>query len=163
MSQRQTSQRYKTFGGSRAVRHPQVDYAAGLDIHVIIAARAGRPFEDVELARQVCRAVEVVCGQLEYRLYGYCLMPDHLHALLSPGASGVELRTWLQRFKSFTAHWAKRYRGADGLWQRSCYDHVCREGETAEGVLRYIANNPVRNGLVENWKTWPWTRVFVEI
>ncbi|UCC30976.1 MAG: transposase [Phycisphaerales bacterium] len=84
---------YKTFGTSRAVRHPQADYAADLDIHVVVAARAGRPFENTELACQVCRSVEVVCKQLGYRLYGYCLMPEHLHVLLSPGTSGVELKT----------------------------------------------------------------------
>lgn len=154
---------YKTFGTSRAVRHPQADYAADLDIHVVIAARAGRPFENTELACQVCRSVEVVCRQLGYRLYGYCLMPGHLHVLLSPGTSGVELKTWLQRFKSFTGHWAKRHQGIEGLWQRSCYDQVCREGETAERVLTYIMDNPVKEGLAEDWKAWPWSKVFVEI
>jgi hypothetical protein len=101
MQQYQQARLYKTFGASRAVRHAEADYAADIDIHVVIAARTGRPFEDRELGRQVCRSVEVVCQQLGYRLYGYCLMPDHLHALLSPGTSHIELKVWLHRFKSF--------------------------------------------------------------
>ena len=163
MQQHGPTRVYKTFGTSRAVRHTQADYAADIDIHLIIAARTGQLFEDAELACQVCHSVEVVCRQLGYRLYGYCLMPEHLHVLLSPGTSGVELRTWLQRFKSFTGHWAKRHCRINGLWQRSCYDHVCREGEAAECVLRYIMDNPVKDGLVEEWRAWPWSKVFVEM
>jgi len=163
MGRHRLSDIYTTFGASRAVRHPRADYGSDPDIHVVIAAVSGKAFENADLARQVCQSVQVVSEQLGYRLYGYCLMPDHLHVLLSPADSRVELGTWLQRFKSFTAHWAKRRCGITGLWQRSCYDHVCREGETAEGVLRYILDNPVRAGLVDEWQAWPWSGVFMDV
>jgi REP element-mobilizing transposase RayT len=163
MHRNRLSDRYRTFETSRAVRHPRADYSADLDIHVVIAVHRGRPFEDAGLAREVCQSVEVCSERFGYRLYGYCLMPDHLHVLLSPGESGVELGTWLQRFKSYTAHWAKRHRGMPALWQRSCYDHVCRDGETAEHVLRYILDNPVKEGLTDDWRAWPWSRALIDV
>jgi hypothetical protein len=30
-------------------------------------------------------------------------------------------------------------------------------------VLFYIANNPIRRGLVDDWQKWPWTRVFIKM
>jgi putative transposase len=153
---------YRTYGASRALRHPDAEYSADLDIHIVIAAGHGAPFREPELAAEVCRSVEVTTTALGFRLYGYCLMPDHLHVLLSPAESGRPLSEWLQTFKSYTAHWAKRNCGIAKLWQRSCYDHICREGEDAERVLDYIRNNPVRRGLVDCVDDWPWGRSLID-
>jgi len=154
--------KYKTYGGSRAVRLPDFDYVGEVDIHVVICTESGQPFGSDTLAKEVCRSIEITSEKLQYRLYGYCLMPDHLHVLLSPAHSGKPLRNWLQTFKSYTAHWAKRNLGIPTLWQRSCHDHVCRTGETAEHVLRYILNNPIRAGLVKCAEDWIWSRSFIE-
>lgn len=103
------------------------------------------------------------CELRKYRLYGYCLMPNHLHVLLSPAESGVSVGEWLNAFKGFTTTEYVKNGGDAPLWQRSAHDHVCRDGETAETVMKYIAENPVRRGLVEDWREWKWTRVFVEL
>jgi len=90
-------------------------------------------------------------------------MPDHLHVLLSPARSALAVSQWLRRFKSYTTN---EFVGAGGdapLWQRLAHDHVCRDDETAEKVLTYIVNNPVRAELVRCWRDWPWTKVFIEI
>jgi hypothetical protein len=81
----------------------------------------------------------------------------------SPADSGISIDVCLQRFKSYTGHAYAKLGGHPPLWQRSAFDHVCRHGETAEKVLTYIVNNPVRARLVERWQDWPWTKVFIEI
>ncbi len=90
-------------------------------------------------------------------------MPDHLHVLLSPTASDKPIQLWLREFKSFTTNRFQKLVGQRVLWQRSAYDHVCRDGETAENVLAYVVNNPIRNELTERWQDWPWTKVFIQI
>ncbi len=152
-----------TYADSRAVRLDECDYSADVDIHVTLCADRGRPFEHADIARLACENVEYYCEKLGYRLYGYCAMPDHLHVLLSPAASGVPLSRWLREFKSFTTNKHQKMTGNARLWQRSANDHVCRQGETAETVLRYIVENPVRAGLVEQWQDWPWTKVFIKL
>lgn len=152
----------RTYGESRALRSPCCDYASNVDIHVTLCADRGEPFGDGGVASIVCRNVEFYCRKMEFTLYGYCLMPDHLHVLLSPGESGTALSRWLDSFKSYTTHEFMKTGGLAPLWQRSAHDHVCRTGETAERVMSYVANNPVRAGLVPKWDAWPWTRVFVQ-
>ena len=151
-----------TYGRSHAVRHPDCDYIGDIDIHTTLCADCEKPFNNNELARMVCENVEFYCTKLAYRLYGYTLMPDYLHVLLSPADSSKPLSYWLDVFKSFTTHTFMKLGGSPPLWQRSGYDHVCRAAETADSVLTYIANNPVRAELVECWRDWPWTKVFID-
>jgi REP element-mobilizing transposase RayT len=152
-----------TFRRSHAVRHPDCDYAGEIDVHLTLCAATGRPFERLDLAQFVCGTVEKTSTLLAFRLYGYCLMPDHLHVLLSPAESRVPVGTWLREFKSFTTRRQQLQSGEAELWQRSAHDHVCRTEETAEKVLAYIVNNPVRAGLVERWQDWAWTKVFIAV
>ncbi|HKQ48498.1 MAG TPA: transposase [Phycisphaerae bacterium] len=153
----------RTHGRSRAVRWDRYNYRDDAVIHITNCADRGAPFSDAGVAKMTADSVIRCCELRMYRLFGFCLMPDHLHTLLSPGDSGCPLAQWLDAFKSFTGHEFVKLGGVPPLWQRSCYDHVCRDGETAENVMRYIVNNPVRKGLVEDWRDWPWTRVFIEI
>jgi len=40
------------------------------------------------------------------------------------------------------------------FWQREYYDHLIRNENELQGALRYVAENPVKAGLV-NWG-WVW-------
>jgi REP element-mobilizing transposase RayT len=65
----------------------------------------------------------------------------------------------MRSFKGRTARFANQLLGRTGkFWQRETYDHFVREGEW-ERILWYIAMNPVRAGLVDNWYDWPYTFV----
>lgn len=152
-----------TYGRSRAVRWDRCDYSGDEIIHTTIRANGGTPFLNETLAEVVCSNVSFYSDKMSFRLFGHCLMPDHLHVLLSPNCGGRTLGDWLQAFKSFTTNRFIGLGGTPPLWQRSAHDHICREGETAESVLRYILENPVRAGLVDDWKKWKWSRCFIEL
>lgn len=153
---------HRTYGGSRAVRLPDYDYAADVPTHLTICAE--HPVTaDEAVSRVICENVEFYCRRLQYALFCYCLMPDHLHVLLSPAESGILIEKWLDSFKSFTTHQYMKAGGRPPLWQRSANDHVCRVHETVENVTRYIVTNPVRAGMVTRWDEWAYTKVFVEL
>lgn len=137
-------------------------YATDTPIHLTICAADGQPFADRELATQTCTALERTCASLEYRLYAYCLMPDHMHALVSPADSETPVATLLRRFKSFTTRAFQKRSGLPRLWQLSARDRLARPAEDPVVLATYIANNPVRRGLVQVWTDWPYTRVYVE-
>ncbi|NLX21976.1 MAG: hypothetical protein GXY55_09970 [Phycisphaerae bacterium] len=161
-SSRPAQEAWRTYDKSHAVRLPDHDYAADVPTHLTICAEYVVT-DDPAFAQVICGNVDFYGCRLRYDLFCYCLMPDHLHVLLSPGASGIPIAKWLDSFKSFTTHEFMKTGGHAPLWQRSANDHVCRASETVENVARYIVNSPVRAGLVEKWDDWPWTKVFVEI
>ncbi len=103
---------------------------------------------------------EVVAGALRhfdgerYSLLAWCIMPNHVHVVFEP-SSGNALADILHSWKSFTARRANEILGATGhFWQREYYDHLVRDPEDLDRVVRYVVENPHRAGL-ENWK-WVW-------
>jgi REP element-mobilizing transposase RayT len=154
--------RLATWGRGRTVRLADHDYAADCPVHVTICALGGRPFANAAVAALVCASVEQAATKLAFRLYAYCLMPDHLHVLLSPGDSRRPIADFLHSMKSYTTCEYRRMCGVARLWQTTAYDHVLRDDERVPSVAAYIANNPVRAELVTCWQEWPYTRVLVE-
>jgi len=59
--------------------------------------------------------------------------------------------------KGPSAHSINRLLGRKGsLWQRESFDHILRSEEKLTEKGEYIANNPVRAGLVSTSDEWPW-------
>jgi len=45
------------------------------------------------------------------------------------------------------------------VWQRSFWDHFLRSDEPLEHACIYVLNNPVRAGMVEDWRKYPFAGV----
>jgi putative transposase len=83
-----------------------------------------------------------------YEIHVYCLMPDHIHFLVSAMKEKDSIKLFVNRFKGISTRIAWQY-GIDGvLWQRRFYDHILRRDEEVGKIGQYILNNPVRRGLV---------------
>ena len=150
----------KTYGRSHAVRLQEYDYASDADIHIVLCARDGAPFRDASFAAFICENVEFYAKRVGYRLYGYCLMPDHLHLLiigLKSSSDQLKLTKQLRRELNKLLH---PYR-----LQSQAHDHVLREKElekTAfQGIAYYIQQNPVRKNLSQDWKDYPFTKCMI--
>ncbi len=153
---------HRSFRRSHALRLPGHDYTEDVPVHLVLCSREP-DLTGPTVGEMLCASLEFYCRKFSFRLFGYCLMPDHLHVMLTPEHSGRAVDQWLQAYKSYTTN---RYCAAGGkapLWQRSAWDHVCRKDETAAQVMMYIINNPVRKGLVVDWRDWPWTKLHVEL
>ena len=82
-----------------------------------------------------------------------CLMPDHLHLLLI--SKKRNLVHTINAWKSYSTNLlhAEGLRGP--VWQRSFYDHALRTEESVIEAAQYVVTNPVRKGLVEDWRSYP--------
>ncbi|MFH1577338.1 MAG: transposase [Candidatus Margulisiibacteriota bacterium] len=89
-----------------------------------------------------------------FLVYVYCLMPDHLHLLLSPPGDALSVSRFIGGFKSKTTRIAWNYGIQGKLWQGRFYDHVLRKKEKMNVIGEYILNNPVRKGLVKDWRKY---------
>ena len=140
-------------------KHPRLGrdaYATvGAVCSITIALRDRcRRFADPTLAAPT---IDLLCehaAKTRVTVFGYCLMPDHVHLLLSPSVD-CDLVTFVGQFKNLAQRCFWRAGGQGLLWQKSFWDHFLRADEDVAVVLDYILKNPVRAGLVERWQDYP--------
>jgi REP element-mobilizing transposase RayT len=128
---------------------------------VTIAVEARRPI--FSHPRNAALAVEVLHQLTEryrVRMFGYCVMPDHVHLVLSPSPT-CDIVTFVGRFKNLSqrALWQRGVVGS--FWQKSFWDHFVRQDEGLERTVMYGADNPVRRGLIGDWRDYPFAGSFV--
>ena len=86
-----------------------------------------------------------------YELDGWCIMPNHLHALVRP-AERVTLGEIVRHWKGGSAHDINGALGRRGrVWQTEPFDHIVRSSEQLEHFRRYIAANPEKAYLREGY------------
>ncbi|MEO5958988.1 MAG: transposase [Opitutaceae bacterium] len=92
-----------------------------------------------------------------YTLHAWCVMPNHVHAVLRPTAPHT-LDAILRSWKSYTAHEANHLLDRSGpFWQRESYDHWIRDDADLAHCCRYTEENPVKAGLSRTPGEWPWS------
>lgn len=90
------------------------------------------------------------------------VMPDHAHLLLEPlplkdGPGTDDLSAILQSIKAFTGREISQGRGGDKqVWVRESFDRWIRSDDDLLEKYRYIANNPVKEGLAESPEKYRW-------
>jgi REP element-mobilizing transposase RayT len=112
-----------------------------------------------------------------FDLHAYCVMANHVHTLFTPflnDRSLTEVRNPILRFESneptlsaimqslkgYTAREANKVLGRSGqFWDPESYDHEVRNGAEFQRIREYILNNPIKAGLVQNWREWRWSWV----
>jgi putative transposase len=100
------------------------------------------------------RALERVRRAYGLCVYGYVVMPEHVHLLLSE----PEKATLADALKSLKQGVSRRLIGnAEHFWQKRYYDHNVRSYEKFTEKLRYIHRNPVKRGLCERPEDWAWS------
>ena len=83
----------------------------------------------------------------------YLFMPDHAHLILQGNTSTSDVITSVNLFKQKTGFWF--YENMKNTrWQKDYFDHIIRNEEDLKNQIYYILNNPVRSGIVENWKEY---------
>ena len=112
-------------------------------------------------------ALERVRRSFRLRVYGYVVMPEHIHLLVSeperaaplkptPGVNGPP--TLAEALKSLKQGVARRLIGdADHFWQKRYYDFNVRDHAQFVEKLHYIHWNPVKKGLCQRPEDWPWS------
>ncbi len=97
-----------------------------------------------------------------YRLYCFTVMSNHVHIVLSP-IKPLRLDQAMRRIKQPTAFHCNQHLGhSEAFWQAGSYDHIIRSGEW-ERIIAYILHNPVKAGLVKEWREWAYTYLAPDI
>jgi len=96
------------------------------------------------------------CRSAGVEVWGYCLMPNHVHLILTP-SDPDGLRVALgeaHRRYSRQVNFREGWRGY--LWQGR-FASAAMDEDHLLACARYVELNPVRAGLVARAQDWPWS------
>lgn len=129
---------------------------------------------DERVAEAVADSLRVLNGDA-YRLDAYSVMSNHVHTIFKPFVSENNLREMkdkdghpvftsdypslsqiMHSVKGRSARKCNLILSRSGsFWEHESFDHVIRPGKF-DKTLRYVLNNPVKAGLANHWREWPW-------
>jgi putative transposase len=91
-------------------------------------------------------------------IWAYCLMPNHVHLILTPADPDGLRRTLGDLHRRYTAHINLRNRWTGHLWQGR-FGSVAMDEAHLHAAVRYVSLNPVRAGLAARARDWKWSSV----
>ncbi len=125
----------------------------------ILTKDRGTYLKEVEVVRSATDILLEEARSEKFSILAYCFMPDHLHLLVMGQDDRSNARKFVSLFKQKSGHWFKKNYN-ENLWHVSYYDHILRREESIESVTLYILENPVRKGLVSDYREYPFGKVF---
>lgn len=107
-----------------------------------------------EIAAKVKYCIHYSDGE-EYNLICYSIMSNHVHILFELLENNKGLSKIMQSIKGISARESNKLLNRKGkFWQDESYDRLVRNENEFYRILKYVLMNPVKAGLVENWKDW---------
>jgi putative transposase len=129
----------------------------GIPHHVVQRGTRRQPtFFGSEDYRLYLKLLRYWCGTAGTAVWGWCLMPNHVHLILVPATQDGLRAAVAETHRRYT--WlVNRREGWQGhLWQDRFASFAMDEPHLV-ACARYVELNPVRAGLAERPQDWPWS------
>ena len=125
--------------------------------HVILRGHNQQPiFKEEEDAQRFLHTLEKYQKSGDYLVFAYCLMANHVHLLIKE--EQTELGTIMKRIGASFVYWYnKKHERCGNLFQDRFRSEAVEDEAYFLTVLRYIHQNPVKAGLVEEPASYSWS------
>lgn len=125
----------------------------------ILTKDHGLYFKEAHVVDGLSNILLEIAKSERFKIWAYCFMPDHLHILIVGEDDKSDLKKFISFFKQKSGYWFKKNCNKN-LWHISYYDHILRKEENIESIGLYILENPVRKGLVSDFRQYPFSGLF---
>jgi REP element-mobilizing transposase RayT len=101
-------------------------------------------------------------NDVKMTVHAAVIMPDHVHLIFTPLVNQLALEVYslaeiMDAIKGASAHKINHTLGCRGkVWQTESFDRVLRSSEILADKIAYLVENPIRRGLVSEWREYPW-------
>jgi putative transposase len=142
----------------KQIRLTGFDYSTPTAYFITICANKKQNlFVRDNLNRKIMECIHTEKLRTNFKIYVYCLMPNHIHLLLNPAESGITVSQFIGGFKSKSTYIAWEIGIAGKIWQPRFHDYILRKTDDLKIVGQYILDNPVRKNLVTKWDNYKYS------
>src|SRR5436190_5262520 len=120
--------------------------------------RRGQVFFSDDDYRLYLSLVAETAGRSGTEVWAYCLMPNHVHFIMTPSHEDGLRATFSEAHRRYTNWINARLCTTGHLWQGRFASAPMDERHLL-AAIRYIAMNPVRAALATRAEDWPWSSV----
>jgi putative transposase len=114
-------------------------------------------FKDPKNCKILLVTIEYFKLILDYRLYGFCIMPEHLHLIIHPFGK-YDFSYIMKMLKGSFARKLNKIKDKEGkIWQKGFYDECILDSYELLKKLEYMHNNPVKANLVSSPEEYPYS------
>lgn len=137
-------------------RKPREKSESGIYHIILRGANRQEIFYETADSRRFLETLGRYAGQSGTKVYGWCLMDNHVHLLLGEG--NEELSLTMKRIGvSFVLYYNRKYNTTGHLFQDRFKSEKVESDEYLLTVIRYIHQNPVKAGMVKRAEDWKWS------
>jgi len=113
-------------------------------------------FEDNEDREKFINTIQYYKGIGSYKVYGYCLMNNHIHLLLRETDDSIS--NAVKRISSSYVYWYnQKYERCGHLFQERFKSEAVETDTYFLTVLRYIHQNPIKAGITNDINQYMWS------
>ena len=126
--------------------------------HIIVRGNQKQPvFKELEDYSLYIKLLKKYKRKYSFKLYGYCLMPNHVH-IVGQAEKSVNLSKFMQALnRAYTGCFNKKYEKVGHLWQGRFKSRVMVNDEYFINCINYIECNPVRASIVTSPEQYRWS------
>ena len=118
-------------------------------------------FEEASDFEKLKEIIEIVKQDLQFEIYAYCFMSNHVHIVLKEKNCG-DISLIMKRILTKYARWYNTKYGRSGALIANRYKSVPVEiDEYFLNLIRYIHQNPIKAGIVDKIENYPYSS-FIE-
>ena len=151
-------------------RYRRADVAGGSYFFTVVTERRQRILTDEPIRRALRESITYVREHYPFAINGWVLLPDHLHTIWTlPEDDGDFASRWRLIKTRVTKACGKLYtqpnfltarraaKQCGTLWQHRYWEHLIRDDADFKHHMDYLHINPVKHGLVQRVRDWPYS------
>ena len=90
-------------------------------------------------------------------IYGFCLMPNHVHFIVQPGESNCLSHFMKGLNQTYAQYFNERYQKCGHLWQERFKSIIIDKENYLFDCIKYVEFNPVRAELAKSPSAYHWS------
>ena len=145
---------------SRYIRSQQ---SGGTFFFTVVAFHRKPIFTAPHFRLALRQSIHAIRQQHPFIIDAWVLLPDHLHCIWTLPENDNDFSTRWGKIKANTSKRLKpevrqqNKRHESTIWQRRFWEHQIRDEEDYKRHMDYLIYNPVKHGLVDRVRDWPFS------